>query len=87
MKLRNFLIVCVVTAVLLLVPVIGMQVSDDVNWTIGDFIFAGLLIFVTGILLALAFEKFRPPMRYVFAVLIVCAFAAIWVDGAVGIFD
>ncbi|MFP8488842.1 hypothetical protein ACKGJO_07045 [Gracilimonas sp. Q87] len=38
-----------ITFTLLLVPLVAMQFSDDVVWTASDFIFAGTLIFATGL--------------------------------------
>lgn len=36
------------TAFLLLIPLIAMQFSSGVNWTLSDFIIAGILLFGTG---------------------------------------
>jgi len=35
----------VVTTLLLLVPLGAMQLTDDVEWTVGDFVVAGALLF------------------------------------------
>ena len=43
-----FLIVALVTVLLLLVPLVAMQVTDEVNWAGGDFVVAGALIFAAG---------------------------------------
>lgn len=44
----------VVTAILLLVPLVAMQFTGDVNWGPGDFIIAGALLFGTGFVFGLA---------------------------------
>ena len=42
------------TALLLLIPLVLMQVSDGTDWGVFDFVFAGVLLFGTGMLLQLA---------------------------------
>lgn len=37
------------TGLLLLVPLVGMQFSDEIVWTLSDFIIAGVLLFGTGL--------------------------------------
>jgi hypothetical protein len=38
-----------ITAAILMIPLIAMQFSENVVWTLSDFVFAGLLIFGTGL--------------------------------------
>ena len=37
------------TELLLLVPLAAMQFSDEVNWSVFDFVIAGVLLFITGL--------------------------------------
>lgn len=46
---RSIAYFALATGALLLIPLISMQFSADVVWTIFDFIFAGTLIFCTGL--------------------------------------
>ena len=46
-----------VTVVLLLIPLLAMQFTDQVNWTPFDFIVAGTLLFVTGLMYKLMSSK------------------------------
>jgi hypothetical protein len=73
-------------AVLLAVPVIGVQVSDEWAWTAFDFIFAGVMVFGTTGLFDLAARK-APSFTYLAAAAAAlgAAFLLIWVTGAVGI--
>ncbi|MDZ7756329.1 hypothetical protein [Rhodohalobacter sp.] len=47
--LRSVSYLALTTVILLLIPLIAMLFSEDVVWTISDFIFAGALIFGTGL--------------------------------------
>jgi hypothetical protein len=51
---RSLVRVAVVTALILLVPLVGMQISEGVDWSVADFVFAAVLLVGTGLLLELA---------------------------------
>lgn len=74
--------VFVVTAVLLLVPLLG-----NWPWTLSDFVVMGTLLIGTGILLVLASRKIK-NINYRTAVIValLAAFLLIWVELAVGVF-
>lgn len=76
----------IVTAVLLLIPLIGMQYSSDVNWSPIDFIVAGILLFGTGSVYQLITSK-GSNIAYKIAAAIACASGLflIWANLAVGI--
>jgi hypothetical protein len=48
-----------VTAFILLLPLVAMQITDEVDWGLADFVFAGVLLGGTGLLLELAARKAR----------------------------
>ena len=52
--------VAVVTTVILLLPLVAMQFTDEVKWGVFDFVFAGAVLGGTGVLLELAVRKPRP---------------------------
>jgi hypothetical protein len=54
---RSVIRVALVTGLILLVPAVMMLVSDDAAWGVFDFVFAGVLIAGTGLLLELAARK------------------------------
>lgn len=54
---RSAVRVALATAFVLLVPFVAMQFSDGVDWGVFDFVFAGLLLGGTGLLLELAARK------------------------------
>ncbi len=85
--LKPILIVALVTALLLLVPLIAMQFTSEVRWGPGDFVAAGGLIFTTGvgIVLAARYTKRTGP-RVALIGILGLAFAVVWAELAVGIF-
>jgi len=83
--------VALATGLLLLIPLIAMQFSDEVVWTLSDFIFAGTLIFATGFTYILVTRVLAPRMGDNIVYRVAVGFALftglflIWVNGAVGI--
>lgn len=72
---------------LLSVPLIAMQFTTEVNWTISDFIIAGALLLGTGFLLEFVIRKVNKKQNRIVLVLIVIALLLlIWMELAVGIF-
>ena len=73
---------------LLLLPLLGMFVSNEVNWSFFDFIIMGILIlsFSFGIKQVLKTIK-NTKYRILIIGLILILFLLIWAELAVGIFD
>ena len=74
------------TCVLLLVPLVAMQFTDEVRWGPMDFVFMGLLAF--GACSAFIIGARRLPHRYWFAAAAICSavFLLAWAELAVGVF-
>lgn len=71
---------------LLLVPLIAMQFTDEVNWTAGDFIFAAVLLFGSlGVYELAARTRGGTVYRAAVGVALAAAVLLVWVNGAVGI--
>ena len=78
---RYVLGVALVTALLLLIPLLG-----NWPWTLGDFVFAGALIFGTGLTyLLIARGGSRIAYRAAVGVSLAAAFLLVWINVAVGI--
>ena len=56
---RSVIRVALVTGLILLIPAVMMLISDDAAWGVFDFVFAGVLLAGTGLLLELAARKPR----------------------------
>ena len=72
--------------ILLLLPLVAMQVSDEVNWGPLDFALAGVLLFGTGLGIELAVRRSGSgAYRLAAALALVGALLLIWINLAVGI--
>lgn len=73
-------------AALLLTPLVAMQFTPEVNWTIGDFVFAGVMFGTVGVVMELTVRASRSiAYRAGVAFALASAFFLIWVNLAVGI--
>ena len=78
--------VVLVAAFILMVPLVAMQVTDEVNWSLFDFVVAGALLVGTGLLYELAVRKAGTVVyRAAAGVAVGAAFLLTWVNLAVGI--
>ena len=85
-RARHLLYILLGTAAILLVPLVAMQFTSEVNWTGGDFIVAGVLLAGTGMLVELATSRLRTrKTRMMAGAVIVLGFLFVWAELAVGI--
>ena len=64
-----------------------MQFTTEVNWTASDFVIAGMLIFVTGLIFDLVLRKINNKnLRIALIVSLFIIVVLIWIELAVGIF-
>jgi hypothetical protein len=83
---RSVVRVTLVTAFILLVPLVAMQFTGEVVWTVSDFLVAGALLGGTGLALDLALTKGgNVAYKAAAGVALVAAFLLIWINLAVGI--
>jgi len=72
---------------LLLIPIIAMQFTDDVNWTMFDFLLAAALLLSTGLAIDFIIRKVkRNKYRIALSVVLLAMLLLIWAELAVGIF-
>lgn len=75
-----------VAALILVLPLVAMQFTDEVSWNVADFVFAGALILGTGLTYELTVRKTRDTAyRAAVGLALAAAFILVWVNGAVGI--
>lgn len=87
MKNKRLLIILCVVGVLLLVPLVAMQFSNEVNWTVFDFVVAGSLLLATGLGIEAVLRKVkRKDTRVALCAAIVVVLLIVWAELAVGIF-
>lgn len=87
MKNKRLIIILATAAILLTVPFIAMQVTNEVNWTSSDFLIMGILLFGTGLLCELFMRKVKSIKNRIIACgVVLLVFFLIWAELAVGIF-
>ncbi|MBL0419282.1 hypothetical protein JI739_02875 [Ramlibacter sp. AW1] len=75
------------TGLLLLIPLVAMQFTREVSWSVGDFLAAGALLFSAGCGIVRVNRRFERRRHRVWAsAAIVLALAVVWAELAVGIF-
>ena len=73
--------------ILLLVPLIAMQFTDEVNWSILDFVVAGALLLSTGLICEFVIRKvINIRYRILICITLLIMLILIWLELAVGIF-
>ncbi len=74
-------------SLLLLVPFIAMQFTNEVNWSLSDFIIAAILLFGTGLTCELVLRLVKTNVyRLLICAGILLLLALVWIELAVGIF-
>ena len=73
---------------LLFIPMVTMLISDEINWSIFDFLAMGVLLFSFGIAINLILKNStNSKIRIIFFSVLILIFSLIWIELAVGIFE
>ena len=76
-----------IVGILLLIPMIAMQLTEEVNWSIFDFIIMGIMLSITGLALEIIIKKIKYyKYRNIFILVTVFIFLIIWAELGVGLF-
>ncbi|MCF4100378.1 hypothetical protein L1I30_01750 [Gillisia sp. M10.2A] len=87
MKKSRLTIIISVIIFLLLIPLIAMQFTNEVQWSLFDFIVAAILLFSTGLTIHFMMNKIKTTKyRILLSIFILCILLLLWAELAVGIF-
>ncbi len=87
MQNKRLIGIVLTVALLLLIPLIAMQFTDEVNWTLFDFVVMGILLLGTGLMCELVLRKVKKiGHRIAICGALLLALLIIWAELAVGVF-
>lgn len=86
MQNKVFARIAVATGVILLIPLVAMQFTDEVKWGLPDFIVIGILLFGMGFLYVHIARVVPRKYRTLIGVACIITLLYIWAELAVGIF-
>ncbi len=84
---KRLLTILAVAVALLLIPLVAMNFSNEVNWSAFDFIVGGTLLIGTGLVLEFILRKIKTlKYRIIFGLILFLVLFLIWAELAVGVF-
>ncbi|MFP4691056.1 MAG: hypothetical protein ACLFMU_04000 [Bacteroidales bacterium] len=87
MKNKRLIAILLSALILLLTPFVAMQFTNEINWSIADFLIMGILLLVTGLLCELVLRRIKSlTNRIIICGVILFALFFVWAELAVGIF-
>lgn len=78
--------IAVATGLILSIPLISMQFTQEVDWELGDFIIMGILLFGTGLMFVHVARVTPRKYRVLIGLAFVVGLLWLWVELAVGLF-
>lgn len=87
MQGRNIIRVSLVTGLILLIPLVAVQFTDEVDWNLFDFVVMGVLLLIVGFGYELATTNVNETKsRFAIGLLFLAVLLIIWAELAVGVF-
>ncbi|PWF39125.1 hypothetical protein C7C56_027220 [Massilia glaciei] len=84
---KQLMIVMFVVAAILLVPLVAMQFTSEVNWDIFDFAVMGILLLGTGTAFVVGARMFTATKaRVILGIVLGLTLFLVWAELAVGVF-
>lgn len=87
MEIKKIIRLAAIVAIILLVPLVMMRFTDEVNWGLMDFVIIGVLLFGVGIVYELLSARVRDKRRrIIIGAVLILAVVYLWAELAVGVF-
>jgi hypothetical protein len=67
-------------------PLVAMRFTNEVAWTVSDFVAAAVLLLGAGLALELLAQRARGPALLLGGLAVIGVFLLLWAEGAVGVF-
>lgn len=84
---KRLAVIMSMAAIILLIPLVAMQFSSEVYWSLFDFAVAGFLLFGTGLILEIILKNVKKTLHKVLLLLgLFFVLFLVWAELAVGIF-
>lgn len=84
---KTIIIIISIVILLLLIPFLAMQFTNEVAWSVMDFVVAGILLLGTGLVIEFVLRKVKNTKhRIIICILILLALLLLWLELAVGLF-
>lgn len=80
-------IVVGIVVFILLIPFVAMQFTNEVKWSIGDFVIMGILLLATGVTIEILTRVVKSAqLKIAFTLIVLLILFLIWAELAVGVF-
>lgn len=87
MKIRKYILL-ISLLLLLLIPLVGMQYSNEVKWSLNDFIIMGVILLFFGIILnKIIYHVGAFNKKIILISTLIILFFLLWAELAVGLFN
>ena len=87
MQNKRHIRIVLISLVILLIPFIAMQFTNEVQWTVADFIIAAGLLIGAGLAIEMVTRKIKnKTYKLILLVAILMIVMLIWIELAVGLF-
>jgi hypothetical protein len=84
---KRLMFIVSIVAILLMIPLVAMQFTNEVNWDLFDFMVAAILLFGTGFLIELVMWRVKTTSaRIALCGLLLIVLFLVWAELAVGVF-
>lgn len=87
MQIKRWHLILLISVLLLFIPLVAMQFTDAVQWSLADFMLAAVLLLGTGFLFDMVLRKVKKKgYRLLLCLGLLFILLLIWTELAVGIF-